>query len=283
MSTVEQERRREVGGVVLPPDVELWPFSDSLRPRQVEEWSVDEDNASLYASSVEKRREFLQYKAALLDWRNAGRYWRALGVPMRGRVLELGAGNFWLSTYLSAQPEVEEVVGVELSASRLLAFRELVMELFEGADRNKIRYAVGDMHRLNCPDNSFDAVTCDAVLHHADNLVSVLREAWRVLRPGGWFVALREPSISRLRPRPPRFHARFPEDGSAMYYYRDGWRSAFINSWYVNVHIVPFVEYGIVKGHRIRSWTVRRALRALDLRIPLRAFPKICIGAQKPL
>ncbi len=51
----------------------------------------------------------------------------------------------------------------------------------------------GDFHKLDFPDNHFDFVVCSAVLHHAANIVQVLREAKRVLKPGGRFVAVREP------------------------------------------------------------------------------------------
>lgn len=269
--------------VITPPaDVKLWIRSSALSPRQVEEWSVDDDNVGLYRSSIEDRRKFLAWKSQYLDWPNTSRYWKAFQIPMRGRVLELGAGNFWLSSFLSTQPQVESVVGVELSLERLVAFRDLALDLFPGTRRDKITYVVGDMHQIQAEDATFDIVTCDAVLHHADNLVSALREAWRVLKPGGWFLALREPSISPWRRRAPRFHSRFPEDGSAMYYYPDGWRSAFINAWFVNVGIRPYVEYGIVRGHAVRNWPLRRALRQVDLRILLNGYPKVCVAGQKP-
>ena len=51
----------------------------------------------------------------------------------------------------------------------------------------------GDFHQLDFPTNHFDFVVCSAVLHHAANIVQVLREAKRVLKPGGQFVAIREP------------------------------------------------------------------------------------------
>jgi ubiquinone/menaquinone biosynthesis C-methylase UbiE len=263
------------------PDVEVWPVSENVTRRQVEEWSEDEDNASLYRAPVDERRRLLRAKAEVLGWHHSAWYFRRLGVPPRGRILELGAGCFWLSTYLSSLAEVREVVGVELSRDRLLAFRDVALDLFPGSDRRKIRYVVGDMHRINAPDESFDIVTSDSVLHHADNLVRVLREAWRVLRPGGWYVAVREPTISRFRLRPPRFHARYPEDGSAMYYYAQGWQSAFLNAWFANVRMCHHVAYGRVRGRRI-PWPVRRLLRAVDLRVHLRAYPKVCIAAQKP-
>jgi ubiquinone/menaquinone biosynthesis C-methylase UbiE len=46
-------------------------------------------------------------------------------------------------------------------------------------------------------------VVSSAVLHHATNIVQVLREAKRVLKPGGRFVAIREPvwPLVRLKSR----------------------------------------------------------------------------------
>lgn len=262
--------------------LEFWPISEQTSQRQLEEWSDDEDNAELYRLPINERRRFLEFKAMHLGWHRSAYYFQRLGIPIQGKILEQGAGCFWLSTFLSSFPDVNEVIGVELSKDRILAFRELAGELFPNNKREKIRYVVGDMHSLHIPDNSVDIVVSDAVLHHADNLVVVLRESWRVLKPGGWYVSLREPTISNLRHKPPLFHSRYPEDGSAMYYYKDGWKSAFLNGWFENIKIHPFMEYGLVKG-RLMPWIVRRLLRALDLRIYLKFYPKVCIAAQKPM
>jgi SAM-dependent methyltransferase len=264
-----------------PSDVEHWPLSEYTSKRQVEEWSIDEDNADLYSGDEQSRLDFLNMKCAHLSWDKSEHYFRKLGIPIRGKVLEQGAGCFWLSSYLSSFDQVEEVVGVELSESRIAAFRDLSLSLFKGSNPDKIRYVVGDMHRLDVPDGTFDLVVCDAVLHHADNLVAVLRESWRALKPGGWFVALREPMISNLRFNDPVFHSRYPEDGTAMYYYREGWKSAFLNAWFVNVRTTPFVEYGFVRGKRM-PWLVRRILRTVDLRRHAKFYPKLCVAGQKP-
>lgn len=263
-------------------NLEYWPLSAQTSQRQIEEWSQDEDNSDLYKQSADDRRRFLDYKSRHLGWAQSEYYFRKLGIPIRGKVLEQGAGCFWLSSYLSSFKEVDEIIGVELSKDRILAFRDLALDLFPASNAKKIRYVVGDMHQLHVPDGSIDIVTCDAVLHHADNLVAVLRECWRVLKPGGWFIALREPTISTLRLTPPQFHSRYPEDGTAMYYYVDGWKSAFLNAWFQNIKIQHFMEYGLVRGRPV-PWFARRALRALDPRIPLRFYPKVCIAAQKPL
>jgi SAM-dependent methyltransferase len=265
----------------LPGDIERWSLSSFVTAEQVEEWCRSEENDEINQGDENNKRLFLQHKIETRGFRLYARYLQKLNVPLMGRGLEIGAGNFWLSSYLSSFPDVKELVGVELAGARIASFRDVALEMFPGSDRKKIVYAVGDMHAIDRPDNYFDFVACDAVLHHADNLVAVLRECRRCLKPGGWFIAFREPTLSRLS-RPPVFDENSPENGSAQYYYPDGWRSAFINGRYTNVKLCPFYEHFQVRGVRF-GWAVQPVVRwAMRLagRYP---FPKVCIAAQKPL
>ena len=61
------------------------------------------------------------------------------------------------------------------------------------AKASKITRMPGDFHRLNFPDGHFDFVVCSAVLYDAANVVQVLREAKRLLKPGGQLISIREP------------------------------------------------------------------------------------------
>ena len=51
--------------------------------------------------------------------------------------------------------------------------------------------------KLPFQDNSFDAVNCRQVLHHARDLNQTCREIYRVLKPGGIMIATREHVISK--------------------------------------------------------------------------------------
>jgi ubiquinone/menaquinone biosynthesis C-methylase UbiE len=114
------------------------------------------------------------------------------GVEFRGRVLEIGAGGAWLSAELSKLPKVVEVITTDFSPKLL---REQAPKVFKALNANtaKITRMPGDFHQLDFPANHFDLVVSSAVLHQASNIVQVLREAKRVLKSGGQFVAIREP------------------------------------------------------------------------------------------
>jgi SAM-dependent methyltransferase len=114
------------------------------------------------------------------------------GVQFRGRILEIGAGACWLSAELSKLPSVEALIATDFSRKLLLEQAPRVFELLQ-AQAAKITRMPGDFHRLDFPDDSFDFVVCSAVLHHAVDVVQVLREVRRVLKPGGQLVAIREP------------------------------------------------------------------------------------------
>jgi ubiquinone/menaquinone biosynthesis C-methylase UbiE len=114
------------------------------------------------------------------------------GVEFCGRILEIGAGAAWFSAELSKLPNVVEVYATDVSPKVL---KEQAPKMFKllGAQSEKITRMPADPHQLDFPDNHFDFVVCAGVLHRAVNLVELLSEARRVLKPGGRFVAIREP------------------------------------------------------------------------------------------
>jgi SAM-dependent methyltransferase len=117
---------------------------------------------------------------------------RQCGVEFRGRILEIGAGAAWFSAELSKLPTVVEVFATDVSPKVLKEEAPKIFKLL-GAYSVKITRMPANPHQLDFPDNHFDFVVCAGLLHRSVNLVQLLREARRVLKPGGRFVAIREP------------------------------------------------------------------------------------------
>lgn len=111
-----------------------------------------------------------------------------VGVEFRGRILELEAGEAWFTAELSKLPKVVEVIAMDTEAEDSAKVFKMLK-----AKEAKITLKKSSPQRLSFPDGHFDFVVCAAVLHNAMNLLVLLREVRRVLKPGGQLVAVREP------------------------------------------------------------------------------------------
>jgi ubiquinone/menaquinone biosynthesis C-methylase UbiE len=94
------------------------------------------------------------------------------------RILDVGCGT-GQSRQLYA-PHALHYVGIDLSEQAVTAARAR----FPGSD-----WLVGDARSLPCDSQSFDVVAFSSVLHHIPDIPAALREALRVLRPGGHIFA----------------------------------------------------------------------------------------------
>lgn len=101
-------------------------------------------------------------------------------VPKNSQVLDVGCGNGRLLKLFAQHPV--EYTGVDSS--------EQLIELAK-INQPAGRFVVGDVLQLPFPDAQFDVIFMIAVLHHIPSRVlreRVLREIWRVLKPGGTFI-----------------------------------------------------------------------------------------------
>ena len=95
----------------------------------------------------------------------------------KGDVLELAAGT---ARNLPYYPAGVRVTGVELSPEMAELGRKRAEEL-----GREIEMLVGDAEALDFPDQSFDTVVCTYGLCTIPDDAAAVREAKRVLRPGG--------------------------------------------------------------------------------------------------
>ena len=58
----------------------------------------------------------------------------------------------------------------------------------EAGVSERVEASVGDIHRLNFPDNSFEAVVAIGVIYWLHSPTQALNEVFRVLKPGGYLV-----------------------------------------------------------------------------------------------
>ena len=102
-----------------------------------------------------------------------------MGREALGDLLDIGTGTGRMLRLLGVAATT--AVGVDISREMLVLARSNLHAA--GLDHLSVRQ--GNMYQLRFGDQSFDTVTIDQVLYRADQPVEVLREASRVLRPGG--------------------------------------------------------------------------------------------------
>lgn len=96
-----------------------------------------------------------------------------------GELLDIGTGSGRMLALLGER--ASHAVGIDISRDMLLVARNTLAAA--GVAHVSVRQ--GDMYQLRFADESFATVTMDLVLSHAEQPADVIREARRVLRPGG--------------------------------------------------------------------------------------------------
>jgi SAM-dependent methyltransferase len=96
-------------------------------------------------------------------------------------LLDCGCGPGSITIGLAHVVNPGEVVGIDIGASYIDRARSDAAK--QGV--SNISFKEGSLYDLPFPDNAFDAVFAHAVLNHLGVPLQALKEAYRVLKPGG--------------------------------------------------------------------------------------------------
>jgi SAM-dependent methyltransferase len=108
------------------------------------------------------------------------------------RVVDIGAGRTWSSRHIAGLGGAREVVAVDVLTRRFLGLE--TADVFFAEDRRHFERICGDVHRVPLPDGWADVVFSAAAIHHSPDPTRLFAEVWRLLKPGGRFVFVGEPS-----------------------------------------------------------------------------------------
>jgi len=106
-------------------------------------------------------------------------YERELGSIRGRRVLEYGCGGGDFAFWLLSQGA--SVVGIDVSEFNIKRCQEKAN--IQNFDAGRCSFMVMDAHHLTFPDNSFDLVVGNGIIHHLE-LSLAMQEVARVLKPG---------------------------------------------------------------------------------------------------
>ncbi len=113
---------------------------------------------------------------------NAAFVERLVELGARGRMLDIGTGPGHIPFLVCAADPEAEVVGIDLSQNMLRLAEE---KRAASPHRSRVEFRTADAKGLDFPNDSFDTVFSNTILHHIPDPRTLLAEAARVLRPGG--------------------------------------------------------------------------------------------------
>lgn len=107
------------------------------------------------------------------------------------RVLDIASGGGFLSYHLLRKVNPKELILNDISQSALKESQKLLSRAYPKAN---IKYSLEDILKSKMPDCSIDMIIGNSFIHHFYDLPQAFSEFHRVLKPGGVFVSLHEPT-----------------------------------------------------------------------------------------
>jgi len=191
---------------------------------------VVDDRAIREHAAIRFRSEY--HYAVFEYWRSAKvlGYLERGGIRTLGRVLDDGCGGGGMC--VSVAEEARSVVGIDL-ADR---FRDAGVRLAQEKGVRNIEFARADGTTLPFAAGSFDLVLSHAVIEHVADPAAYLREARRVLKPGGVLFLQTAPYLSPSGAHLPKLKVPVP------LHLIVGRRAAFAASCWLGKHAPNFLD-----------------------------------------
>ncbi|HJZ05302.1 hypothetical protein A2634_00820 [Candidatus Amesbacteria bacterium RIFCSPHIGHO2_01_FULL_48_32] len=118
---------------------------------------------------------YLRYRPLFLSLIRAKEAWLwQKYLPLKRPVLDLGCGDGFFAKITFGHLDI----GLDVKESR-------INEVKDGTYKKLVVY---DGHKFPLKSGSVNTVVSNCVLEHIENLDEVLKEVWRVLKPGGGFL-----------------------------------------------------------------------------------------------
>lgn len=210
-------------------------YGDDFTPEQIARWYVDEQEgyANLGAKDEKSYRYYYHATNRLLGYRH---------LPGRRFAHALGVGSAYGDEFEPIAPRVDRFTILEPS-------QQLRRDSVFGKPAQWVApQPNGDMPFAS---NTFDLITCFAVLHHVPNVTHVLGEIGRVLAPGG-FALIHEPITSMGDWRHPRGGLTKHERGIPPQVLQNA----------IDLAALRVVRHAL---HTFRPWTVLAARMGLEV------------------
>jgi SAM-dependent methyltransferase len=154
-----------------------------MAARDAMQFINEQDDATL--QRFVERLEFRGRDPTFVGYRQA--YLEKMALAPRAVILDLGCGTGVVARALAAASGFSgRVIGIEQSPLFVEVARRFAAD--EGVGE-RVEFRVGDVHALDVPDATMDAVIAHTTISHVTDPLGVLKEAARVLRPGGVFAA----------------------------------------------------------------------------------------------
>lgn len=109
----------------------------------------------------------------------------AARLPARPKIVDLGCGTGAVTDRLS-RVIPGDICGIDINAKEISVAQKKFPHL---------QFRVGDVEKIDFPDNTFDLVCCSGLIHHFKDPHLCLKEAYRILKPGGCLVSF-DPNLS---------------------------------------------------------------------------------------